>query len=60
MMALKDFVSHFVQGVRGTVAFNRQVNDLNRLSDRDLKDIGVQRSDMKALSERLSNSKSGV
>jgi uncharacterized protein YjiS (DUF1127 family) len=59
-MALKDFVSHFVQGVRGTVAFNRQVNDLNRLSDRDLKDIGVQRSDIKALSDRLSNSKSGA
>jgi len=60
VMALKDFVSHFVQGVRGTVAFNRQVNDLNRLSDRDLKDIGVQRSDIKALSDRLSNSKSGA
>ena len=31
-MALKDFVSHFIQGVRGTVAFNRQINDLNRLT----------------------------
>ncbi len=59
-MALKDFVSHFIQGVRGTVAFNRQVNDLNRLSDRDLHDIGIQRSDIKALSEKLLNSKSGV
>jgi len=59
-MALKDFVSHFFQGVRGTVALNRQVNNLDRLSDRDLKDIGVQRSDIKALSERLSNSKTGV
>jgi len=59
-MALKDFVSHFIQGVRGTVALNKQVNNLDRLSDRDLKDIGVQRSDIKALSERLSNSKTGV
>jgi uncharacterized protein YjiS (DUF1127 family) len=60
VMALKDFVSHFIQGVRGTVAFNRQVNNLNRLSDRDLQDIGVQRSDIKTLSERLLNSKTGV
>lgn len=59
-MALKDFVSHFVQGVRGTVALNRQVNDLSRLSDRDLHDIGIQRSDIKALSERLLNSKYGA
>lgn len=57
MKPLKDFVSHFVHGVRGTVALNRQVNDLNRLSDRELRDIGIQRSDIKELSERLSNSK---
>ena len=60
MIALKDFVSHFVQGVRGTVAFNRQVNDLNRLSDRDLQDIGINRSDLKALSDRLSDARTGV
>lgn len=60
MMALKDFVSHFVQGVRGTVAFNRQVNDLSRLSDRDLQDIGMKRSDLKALSDRLSDTRIGV
>jgi hypothetical protein len=59
-MALKDFVSHFVQGVRGTVAFNRQVNDLNRLTDRDLQDIGMKRSDLKALSDRLSDTRTGV
>jgi uncharacterized protein YjiS (DUF1127 family) len=59
-MALKDFVSHFVQGVRGTVAFNRQVNDLSRLSDRDLQDIGMKRSDLKALSDRLSDTRIGV
>ena len=59
-MSLLDFVSHFVHGVRGTVALNRQVKDLNRLSDRDLKDIGVQRSDITELSERLLNSKSGA
>ena len=60
MMSLIDFVSHFVHGVRGTVALNRQVNDLNRLSDRDLRDIGVQRSDIQELSERLLNSKTGA
>jgi uncharacterized protein YjiS (DUF1127 family) len=59
-MALKDFVSHFVQGVRGTVALNRQVNDLSQLSDRELRDIGMQRSDIKALSDRVSNSKLGA
>jgi uncharacterized protein YjiS (DUF1127 family) len=59
-MALKDFVSHFVQGVRGTVALNRRVNDLNQLSDRELCDIGMQRSDMKALSDRISSSKLGA
>ena len=59
-MSLIDFVSHFVHGIRGTVALNRQVNDLNRLSDRDLKDIGVQRSDIQELSERLQNSKTGA
>jgi hypothetical protein len=59
-MALKDFVSHFVQGVRGTVAFNRQLNDLNRLTDRDLQDIGMKRSDLKALSDRLSDTRTGV
>ena len=59
-MSLIDFVSHFVHGVRGTVALNRQVNDLNRLSDRDLRDIGVQRSDIQELSERLLNSKTGA
>lgn len=60
MMALKDFVSHFIQGVRGTVAFNRQINDLNRLTDRDLQDIGMKRSDLKALSDRLSDTRTGV
>lgn len=59
-MSLVDFVSHFIHGVRGTVALNRQVNDLNRLSDRELRDIGIQRSDIKELSERLQNSKSGA
>jgi uncharacterized protein YjiS (DUF1127 family) len=59
-MSLLDFVSHFVQGVRGTVAFNRQVNDLNRLTDRDLQDIGMKRSDLKALSDRLSDTRTGV
>lgn len=59
-MALADFVSHFIHGVRGTVALNRQVNDLNRLTDRELRDIGIQRSDIKELSERLQNSKSGA
>ena len=60
MMSLMDFVSHFVQGVRGTVAFNRQVNDLGRLSDRDLQDIGMKRSDLKDLTDRLSDSRTGV
>ena len=59
-MSLVDFVSHFIHGVRGTVAFNRQVKDLNQLSDRDLQDIGVQRSDIRELSERLQNSKTGA
>jgi len=59
-MSLMDFVSHFVNGVRGTVAFNRQVNDLNRLSDRELRDIGIQRSDITELSQQLSSNKSGT
>lgn len=59
-MSLIDFVSHFVHGVRGTVALNRQVKDLDRLSDRELRDIGIQRSDIRELSERLANSKSGA
>lgn len=42
------------QWVRNTVAFNRELRDLQKLSDRELRDMGMTRYDVSKLSRNLS------
>jgi uncharacterized protein YjiS (DUF1127 family) len=44
---------------RNTLAFRREIGDLNRLNDRDLKDIGISRYDVAALSKNLKDNPLG-
>lgn len=46
-----------VEGVCGTLALNREQNDLSRLTDRELKDIGLTRYDALMLAK---SNKTGV
>lgn len=41
------------QWVRNTIAFNKELNELNKMSDRELRDIGMSRSDVKALAYNM-------
>lgn len=52
MTALKSFVSHFINGVYSAVNMHRAANDLTRLSDRELSDIGLSRSDILRLDNK--------
>lgn len=52
MTALKDFVSHFIEGVCSTVTMHRNANDLSRLSDRELSDIGLSRTEVRLNDKR--------
>lgn len=52
MTSLKVFVSHFIEGVRGTVALNREAQNLDRLSDRELNDIGLSRAEVRLENRR--------
>ncbi len=42
-------VTKIIEGIRGTLALNRELNDLSRLTDRDLRDIGLSRYDAQML-----------
>ncbi len=44
---------------RGTLAFRREMGDLNRLTDRDLKDIGINRYDVAVLAKNLKDNPIG-
>ena len=46
MISLKDFVSNFFEGVRSTVSMHRHAADLSRMSDRELSDIGLSRTEV--------------
>ena len=52
MTALKDFVSHVIDGIRETITINKSFKDLKELSDRELKDIGISRSDINNMPEK--------
>lgn len=41
------------QWVRNTIAFNKELNELNRMTDRELRDMGISRSDVKALAQNM-------
>jgi uncharacterized protein YjiS (DUF1127 family) len=41
------------QWVRNTIAFNKELNELNRMTDRELRDMGISRSDVKALAKNM-------
>ena len=47
MTSLKDFVSHFIEGVRSTVTMHRHAADLSQMSDRELSDIGLSRTEVR-------------
>jgi len=41
------------QLVRNTVNFTKELRDLNKLSDRELRDMGISRYDVSALSKNM-------
>lgn len=43
------------QWVRNTIAFNRELNDLNRMTDRELRDMGLTRVDVACLAKNIKN-----
>lgn len=47
------------QWVKNTVAFNRELRDLNRMSDRELRDMGLSRTDVVALSKNMKRHRIG-
>jgi len=49
-----------VEWVRNTMAFNRELNDLNKMTDRELRDMGLSRCDVKALAKNLRNHPVGL
>lgn len=48
------------QWVRNTVIFNKELNDLNRMTDRELRDMGLNRTDVKALAKNMRNNPIGL
>ena len=46
--------------VRNTMAFNRELNDLNKMTDRELRDMGLSRCDVKALAKNMRNHPVGL
>jgi uncharacterized protein YjiS (DUF1127 family) len=46
--------------VRNTMAFNRELNDLNKMTDRELRDMGLSRCDVIALAKNLRNHPLGL
>ena len=57
-------VSHIaaasVEWARNTMAFNRELNDLNKMTDRELRDMGLSRCDVIALAKNLRNHPVGL
>jgi uncharacterized protein YjiS (DUF1127 family) len=47
------------QWVNNTLAFQRELGDLNKLTDRELRDMGMTRYDASALAKNLKDSKQG-
>jgi uncharacterized protein YjiS (DUF1127 family) len=47
------------QWVKNTLAFRRELGDLNKLTDRDLRDMGISRYDAVALAKNLKDSHIG-
>jgi uncharacterized protein YjiS (DUF1127 family) len=41
--------------VRNTISFNKEMNDLNRMSDVELRDMGISRTDVVALAKNMSD-----
>lgn len=48
------------QWVRNTMTFNRELNDLNRMTDKELRDMGLSRGDVKALAKNMRNHPVGL
>lgn len=48
------------QWVRNTVTFNKELNDLNKMTDRELRDMGLNRTDVKALAKNMRNNPIGL
>ena len=44
--------TNFLDAVFGTLALNRNSNDLNQLTDRELRDIGISRYDVQMMSKK--------
>lgn len=49
-----------VEWIRNTITFNRELNDLNRMTDVELRDIGLSRCDVSALAKNLRNHPVGL
>jgi uncharacterized protein YjiS (DUF1127 family) len=47
------------QWVRNTIAFNKELNELNKMSDRELKDMGISKSDIVALAKNMKDHRVG-
>jgi len=48
-------VDNTAEWVRNTISFNREMNDLNRMSDVELRDMGISRTDVVALAKNMSD-----
>ena len=48
-------VDNTAEWVRNTISFNREINDLNRMSDVELRDMGISRTDVVALAKNMSD-----
>jgi len=57
---IKETVSGMIKTVRGTLAFHKSINELNKLTDRDLKDIGLTRYDTIHLAMNMRKNKIGA
>lgn len=47
------------QWVRNTITFNRELNDLNKMTDRELRDMGLNRTDISSLAKNIRNNRVG-
>jgi uncharacterized protein YjiS (DUF1127 family) len=48
-------VDNTAEWVRNTISFNKEMNDLNRMSDVELRDMGISRTDVVALAKNMSD-----
>jgi hypothetical protein len=48
-------VDNAAEWVRNTISFNKEMNDLNRMSDVELRDMGISRTDVVALAKNMSD-----